>query len=68
MYEFMDATISIAGGVYAYLGGAGKVGRSKSNQDKHEQWLKKYGKVLKAIGLILVLFGAYQLSKLTVGV
>lgn len=68
MYEFMDATISIAGGVYAYLAGAGKVGKSKNNKDKHELWLKKYGKVLKAIGLILVLFGVYQLSNITVGV
>jgi len=63
MYDIVDVAISIIGGTYIYLAAIGKIDISK-DQEKMEQWSKKYGKTMKIIGPIFILFGVYKLALL----
>jgi len=52
--------IFIAGGIYALLA-AFRVVRLSKNQEANEQWLRKFGPMMKVLGPIIILFGLGQL-------
>jgi len=60
MYELMDGIISIAGGIYGYLAATGKIQISKS-EEKSAEWRDKYGKLLKIVCPLLIVFGVFRL-------
>ena len=63
MYDIVDISISIIGGAYVYLTAIGKIDISK-DKEKSKLWIEKYGKIMKIIGPILILFGLYKLTLL----
>ena len=60
MYESLDGIILIAGGIYGYLAATGKIQISKS-EAKSAEWRDKYGKLVKIVCPLLILFGAFRL-------
>ena len=66
MYELIDGTISILGGVYVFLAAIGKLPMSKDEQ-KSQEWIEKYGRTMKIAGPLLILFGLYRYSQIFIG-
>ena len=60
MYESLDGLVSIAGGIYGYLAATGKIKISKS-EEKSADWRAKYGKLLKIVCALLIMFGVFRL-------
>ena len=54
------ALIPIAGGVFGLLAATGVVRVSKDAQ-ANEQWVQKYGSLIKVISPLLIVFGLAQL-------
>ena len=48
---------SIAVGIFCFLLAYGFVSLSPKDPEKMEQWLRKYGRRTKAIGVLSILFG-----------
>jgi len=61
LYDIVDVAISIIGGIYIYLVAIGKINISK-DKEKSQQWIEKYGKIMKIIGPLLMLFGLYKFT------
>jgi hypothetical protein len=56
----LSGLIFIAGGIYVLLA-AFRVVRLSKNQEANEQWLRKFGLMMKILGPIIILFGIGQL-------
>jgi hypothetical protein len=52
--------IAIAGGIYGLLAAFGIVRVSK-NQRANDEWLRKFGSVLKILSPVVILFGVAEL-------
>jgi hypothetical protein len=63
VYELLGGLVSIAGGIYGYLAAVGKIKISKS-EEKSVDWRAKYGKFLKVICPLLVMFGVFRVMQL----
>jgi len=56
---------AIAVGIFCFLLAYGFVSLSPKDPEKMEQWLRKYGRRTKAIGVLSILFGASLLTILS---
>jgi len=57
----LEGIIPIIGGVLILLYGNGTLPKNPKDPEKLEQWRAKYGKLIKILGPIVILFGILQL-------
>ncbi len=57
---FDSGLIGVVGGVYAFLVGAGRVPASR-DPEAMDQYLEKYGKILKVLGVVVAVGGLVRL-------
>jgi len=55
--HFLSGLSAVAVGIFCFLLAYGFISLSPKDPEKMEQWLKKYGKRTKAIGVLSILFG-----------
>ena len=58
----LEGLIPIIGGVYGYLLAVGVLPRNAKNDVRMELWRKKFGRLMKILGPILVVFGLLTLA------
>ncbi len=64
MIEFYDkwsGFIPILGGIYGLLMAYGVVPREPKDPEKHKLWLRKFGKMMKILCPMIILFGIFEL-------
>ena len=57
----IEGLIPLAGGIYALLLAHGILPKNPKDPEKMEAWRKKYGRFIKALSPIVILFGLVQL-------
>lgn len=58
----IEGLIPFFGGIYAYLLAIGTIPKNPKDPEKMELWRKKFGKMIKFLAPVLVIFGILQLS------
>jgi hypothetical protein len=57
----LEGLIPLLGGIYAYLLANGTLPRKPREPEKMELWRRKFGRMMKIIAPILIVFGAVRL-------
>lgn len=57
----LEGLIPLLGGIYAYLLVTGVLPKNPKNPEKLQKWRQKYGRIIKILSPILVVYGILQL-------
>ena len=57
----LEGLIPIVGGMVVYLMGTGAIPPNPKDPAQLEAWRQKYGKLIKILGPVVILFGVLQL-------
>jgi hypothetical protein len=60
MHIKLDGLIPMLGGIYGLLLAYRVVPRHPKDPEKMELWLRKFGKLIKILGLVLIAFGLLE--------
>ena len=60
----LQAIIPLAAGILVTLMAYGVIPVNKDNAEKTEKWMKKYGKPMKWVGPVLVLYAVLEIFRL----